>query len=63
MSAATRGMIQLSSGLATVECVGRWRVIEVGLVFDCQVAVADGRTAVARVTTQDGDGTIGWKVE
>lgn len=56
-------MIQLSSGLATVECVGRWRVIEVGEVFDCQVAVADGRTAVARVTTQDGDGTIGWKVE
>ena len=48
---------------ATVDCGERWRAAKPGEVFQCQASVADGRTAVVRVTTKDVEGNIDWSVE
>jgi hypothetical protein len=47
---------------ATVACEGRWKVVKVGEVFQCQ-ATSGEHTATVEVTTADREGNISWKVQ
>ena len=61
-AAVKQGLKAQSNIDATVACDGRWKVVKVTEVFQCQATSGDHKATI-EVTTMDQAGRISWKVQ